>query len=89
MTTSKGTQAAIYIRISTVDHNPDLQRQELPAYCQRRGWTVVEAYEDRMSGGKDRRPNLDRLMADARRRGLGSGLHRLPVGDAGWISSSP
>jgi DNA invertase Pin-like site-specific DNA recombinase len=55
-------------RISTGDHNPDLQRQELPEYCQRRGWHLVETYEDHISGGKDRRPSLDRLMADARRR---------------------
>jgi DNA invertase Pin-like site-specific DNA recombinase len=68
MTTGKGARAAVYIRISTGDQNPDLQRQELPEYCQRRGWVVAETYEDHMSGGKDRRPNLDKLMADARRR---------------------
>ena len=68
MTTSKGASAAVYIRISTGDQNPDLQRQELPEYCERRGWQLVGTYEDHMSGGKDRRPSLDRLMADARRR---------------------
>jgi DNA invertase Pin-like site-specific DNA recombinase len=67
MTTDKGAKAAVYIRISTGDQKPDLQRNELPEYCQRRGWTVVETYEDHISGGKDRRPNLDRLMTDARR----------------------
>jgi DNA invertase Pin-like site-specific DNA recombinase len=68
MTTGKGARAAVYIRISTGDQNPDLQRQELPEYCERRGWRLVETYEDQMSGGKDRRPSLDRLMVDARRR---------------------
>src|SRR5215472_12310687 len=68
MTTGKGSRAAIYIRISTGDQNPDLQRNELPEYCQRRGWVLVETYEDHMSGAKDRRPNLDRLLADVRRR---------------------
>jgi DNA invertase Pin-like site-specific DNA recombinase len=68
MTTTKGARAAIYIRISTGDQNPDLQRNELPEYCQRRGWGLVETYEDHMSGAKDRRPNLDRLLADVRRR---------------------
>ena len=68
MTPTKGARAAIYIRISTGDQNPDLQRNELPEYCERRGWTVLETYEDRLSGGKDRRPSLDRLMEDARRR---------------------
>ena len=66
--TIRGSRAAIYIRISTGDQNPALQRDELPAYCARRGWKVIEIYEDRMSGGQDRRPQLDRLMADARRR---------------------
>jgi DNA invertase Pin-like site-specific DNA recombinase len=67
MTTGKGARAAIYIRISTGDQNPDLQRNELPEYCQRRGWVLVETYEDHMSGAKDRRPNLDRLLVDVRR----------------------
>lgn len=61
-------RVAIYVRVSTTEQNPELQNHELPDYCARRGWKVVEVYEDRMSGGKDRRPGLDRLMADARRR---------------------
>lgn len=67
MTTSKGARAAIYIRISTGDQNPDLQRNELPEYCERRGWRLAEVYEDHMSGTRDKRLNLDRLIADARR----------------------
>jgi DNA invertase Pin-like site-specific DNA recombinase len=66
--TVRGSRAAVYIRISTGDQNPDLQHDELAAYCARRGWKVIEVYEDHMSGAKDRRPQLDRLMADARRR---------------------
>lgn len=61
-------RVAVYVRISTAEQNADLQHHELPEYCARRGWKVIEVYEDRMSGGKDRRPGLDRLMADARRR---------------------
>jgi DNA invertase Pin-like site-specific DNA recombinase len=61
-------RAAIYVRISTGDQNPDLQNHELPEYCGRRGWKVAEVYEDRVSGGKDKRSGLDRLTADARRR---------------------
>lgn len=61
-------RAAVYVRISTAEQNPELQNHELPEYCSRRGWRVTEVYEDRLSGGKDRRPGLDRLMADARRR---------------------
>jgi DNA invertase Pin-like site-specific DNA recombinase len=66
--TVRGSRAAIYVRISTGDQNPALQRDELPAYCTRRGWQISETYEDHISGRKDKRPNLDRLMADARRR---------------------
>jgi DNA invertase Pin-like site-specific DNA recombinase len=60
-------RVALYIRISTGDQNADLQKSELPEYCQFRKWEIVEIYSDTMSGAKDRRPALDRLMADARR----------------------
>jgi len=66
--TIRGSRAAIYIRISKDQQNSALQRDELPAYCTGRGWQVIETYEDHMTGGNDRRPQLDRLMADARRR---------------------
>jgi len=61
-------RAAVYIRISTGDQNPDLQKHELPEYCERRGWQVAVNYTDTLTGSKDTRPGLDRLMADARRR---------------------
>ena len=61
-------RAAVYIRVSTNEQNPDLQKHELPEYCDRRGWQAVDAYIDTMSGGKDRRPALDRMMANAKRR---------------------
>jgi DNA invertase Pin-like site-specific DNA recombinase len=63
----KPKRCAIYIRVSTGDQNADLQRNELPEYCQFRKWDTVEVYSDTMSRAKDRRPALDRLMADARR----------------------
>jgi DNA invertase Pin-like site-specific DNA recombinase len=31
------------------------------------GWRVIETYTDRVSGGKQSRPALDRMLADARR----------------------
>jgi len=38
-------------------------------YCPRRGWTIVDEYVDvGISGSKEKRPELDRLMADAHRR---------------------
>jgi len=63
----KPKRVAIYCRVSTADQNPDLQRTEVSEYCQFRKWDVVNVYSDVISGSKDRRPALDRLMADARR----------------------
>jgi DNA invertase Pin-like site-specific DNA recombinase len=46
-----------------------MQTRELREHCERRGWTVVGEYVDTgISGAKDRRPELDRLMADAHKR---------------------
>ena len=59
--------AAIYARVSTGEQKPDMQLQELRAYCDRRGWQRVE-YSDVMSGARLDRPGLDKLRADARRR---------------------
>jgi DNA invertase Pin-like site-specific DNA recombinase len=61
-------RAVVYIRVSTNEQNPDLQKHELPECCERRGWQAVDTYIDTISGGKDRRPALDRLMAVAKRR---------------------
>ncbi len=63
----KTKRAAIYTRISTGEQNADLQSRELPEFCDRRGWQVGDVYSDVMTGAKDKRPALDRLMADARR----------------------
>jgi DNA invertase Pin-like site-specific DNA recombinase len=41
---------------------------ELRRYCEARGWHAAEYVDAGISGAKDRRPALDRLMADARRR---------------------
>jgi DNA invertase Pin-like site-specific DNA recombinase len=46
-----------------------LQVRELREYCERRGWQIVGEYVDAgISGAKDSRPELNRLMADAHRR---------------------
>jgi DNA invertase Pin-like site-specific DNA recombinase len=46
-----------------------MQLRELREYCERRGWTEAGEYVDTgISGAKDRRPELDRLMADAHKR---------------------
>lgn len=64
-------RAAIYARVSTSNHGQDvtMQTRELREYCQRRGWEIAGEYVDAgISGAKDRRPELDRLMTDAHRR---------------------
>src|SRR5439155_20884413 len=61
-------RAAIYARVSTVDQEPENQLQELRRYISARGWTAVEYVDRGVSGAKDRRPALDQLVADARRR---------------------
>ena len=61
-------KAAIYARVSTVDQEPENQLQELRRYCEARGWTAVEYVDRGVSGAKDRRPALDLMLADARRR---------------------
>jgi putative DNA-invertase from lambdoid prophage Rac len=59
-------RCGLYLRVSTLDQNCDLQRRELTEYCQRRGWEIVETYTDLgISGSRACRPELDRLMRDA------------------------
>jgi len=46
-----------------------MQISALREYIERRGWQVAEEYIDEgVSGSRERRPALDRLAADARRR---------------------
>jgi DNA invertase Pin-like site-specific DNA recombinase len=64
-------RAAIYARVSTIGHgqSPELQLREVREYCIRRGWEIAGEYVDAgVSGTKDSRPELNRLMADAHRR---------------------
>jgi len=64
-------RAALYARISTSNNgqSPEMQLRELREYCACRGWAIPGEYVDvGISGAKDRRPELDRLMADAHRR---------------------
>jgi DNA invertase Pin-like site-specific DNA recombinase len=47
----------------------DNQLLELRRYAEARGWTVHREYVDHgVSGAKDKRPALDALVADAKRR---------------------
>jgi len=62
-------KAAIYVRVSSVDQHVESQLYDLRELAIQRGFEVVHEYEDRgVSGTKARRPGLDLLMADARRK---------------------
>jgi DNA invertase Pin-like site-specific DNA recombinase len=63
-------RTAIYARVSTNNgQDPTMQTRELREYIERRGWQLVGEYVDvGISGSKEKRPELDRLMADAHRR---------------------
>ncbi len=61
---------ALYARVSTLNgQNPEVQLGELREYVARRQWTTVAEYVDEgVSGAKESRPALNRLMLDAHRR---------------------
>ena len=61
-------RVAIYGRVSTDGQSVDLQVNELREYVAKRNWVIVEEYLDVISGSKESRPALNRLMADARQR---------------------
>ena len=61
--------AAIYVRVSTPDQHVESQLYDLRELAAQRGFEVVHEYEDRgVCGKKARRPGLDLLTADARRK---------------------
>src|SRR5580692_11220091 len=62
-------RVALYGRVSTAEQNAAMQIEELRAYCIRRQWEIVEEFIDSgVSGSKESRPALNRLLADAKRR---------------------
>jgi DNA invertase Pin-like site-specific DNA recombinase len=62
-------KAAIYGRVSTTAQDTNLQMREVRQFVQRRGWQIAEEYIDKgISGNKEKRPALDKLMSDAKRR---------------------
>src|SRR5712692_6021948 len=65
-------RVAMYARVSRLDQEPDNQLHELQRYVAARGWEAVAFVEHGVSGAKDRRPVLDRLLADVHRRKFGA-----------------
>lgn len=59
-------KVALYARVSTGGQDPEVQLVALRAHAAQRDWQVVEEFVDRgVSGAKERRPALDRLMKAA------------------------
>jgi DNA invertase Pin-like site-specific DNA recombinase len=65
-------RAALYARVSTHNgQNPEMQLEELRAYCKRRGWEIAGEYVDTgISGSKERRPSLDQLLGTCQKRAV-------------------
>jgi DNA invertase Pin-like site-specific DNA recombinase len=63
-------RVALYARVSTLNgQHPEMQLSELREFAARRGWSVAAEYVDEgVSGSKESRPALNRLMADAHHR---------------------
>jgi DNA invertase Pin-like site-specific DNA recombinase len=63
-------RTALYARVSTVSsQDPEMQLRELREYTVRRGWQIVGEYIDHgVSGSRESRPELNKLMADAHQR---------------------
>lgn len=64
-------KVGLYGRTSTSDKGQDieLQLKDLRTYAQAREWKIFDEYKDvGQSGSKERRPELDRLLNDAKKR---------------------
>jgi DNA invertase Pin-like site-specific DNA recombinase len=62
-------KCALYARVSTPDQHVETQLYDLRLFAQQRGYEVVCEYTDiGISGTKARRPGLDAMMKDARKR---------------------
>jgi DNA invertase Pin-like site-specific DNA recombinase len=60
-------RAVIYARVSTGDQHVETQLLDLREMAKQRGCEIVREFTDIISGSKAKRPELDQLMADARR----------------------
>jgi DNA invertase Pin-like site-specific DNA recombinase len=63
-------KVALYARVSTANgQHSEMQMNELREFVARRGWQIVGEYIDEgVSGARERRPELDRLWMDCRKR---------------------
>ena len=63
-------KVAIFVRVSSQQQTTENQKLELYEVCERNDWTVVEEYNETISGTKsvDDRVELKRMLEDASRR---------------------
>lgn len=62
-------RAGVYCRVSTSDQSVAMQLDELREYADKRDFDIVAEYVDEgVSGAKTKRPGLNAMMEDARRR---------------------
>lgn len=59
-------KTAIYSRVSSIQQNHESQEREVTSYAKRAGWEDVEIYRDTISGKKEDRDALTRLLQDCR-----------------------
>jgi len=62
---SKARRAALYVRVSSTEQTVENQTRELRQIAERRGWTVVEVYQDEGISGarrREQRPSLDDFL---------------------------
>src|SRR5688572_27388308 len=61
-------RAALYARVSTTDQTCDSQLRDLRDFATRRGWETVEFVDNGFSGTKEKRPALDRMLNEVKKR---------------------
>ena len=63
-------KVAMFVRVSTIQQTTENQLLELYEVCERNDWTVVEEYNETVSGtkGVNDRKELERMLKDASRK---------------------
>src|SRR5688572_31179272 len=61
-------KVALYVRVSRLDQQPENQLNELRRYVDARRWEATEFIERGVSGAKDRRPALDLMLREVKRK---------------------
>lgn len=61
-------RVAIYLRVSTIQQSFEIQERDLLQYSSHRNFQIYKIYKEKVSGGKRDRPELNKLLVDAKRR---------------------